>query len=338
MTVDTQELRLGEAMARIKIDETGLAVATNLEEQVAMAAWAVRSGLLPEAIKTTAQAWIVMRRGAELGFPLLTAFEFLYVVKGQVRLKPDGAKAKALSCGLLEDYLEEIVGEGEGDKMCARVTVKRRGMPKPVVGTFSVADAKTAELWGKRGPGGPSGWVTYPKRMLLARAKGFAYSDCFKDIIGGLPVREAYDLDPGEWPADREPVARPVAEAAEAPPPAPVATPDPLLSQARRAPAASSPEPVAARDEPSSPRDEPGASRDEPGLSRNTTSDEVEKLQDEPVATCDHRDARAHAMKRPGILVVCTDCGAELKVARSELPISHGDAEPPPDWRPGGAA
>lgn len=219
---DAKTVRLGEAMVRIQVDqETGLAVPKSMEDQVAMAAWAVKSGLLPPSIDTPAKAWMVMQRGKELGFPGLTAFEFLYVVNGRVRLTPDGAKAKALASALLVDYQEAVIGDG--DSMLARVTIRRKGVPTAIVAEFSVEDAKKAGLWGKVGRSGqPSAWVTYPKRMLLARARGFAFADAFRDIVGGLQVREVTDLDPGEaGPSE------PVRKAAIPPPP----TPDPLLDE-----------------------------------------------------------------------------------------------------------
>lgn len=231
--VTAEVVRLGEAMTRIQVDaETGLAVPKSMQDQVAMAAYAVRSGLLPDSIKTTAQAWMVMQRGVELGYPGLAAFDVLYPVNGKVRLTPDGAKGKAQSSGLLVDAKEEVFGDG--DTMCARVTVWRKGIPTPIVAEFSVQDAKLAGLWGKVGRSGkPSAWVTYPKRMLLARARGFAYGDAFRDVVGGLQVREMYDREPGEEvTVEREGGRR----AAEPPPPP---TPDPLLDELSDAPFAS---------------------------------------------------------------------------------------------------
>lgn len=219
--VTAEIIKLGEAMERIQVDaETGLAVPKSMQDQVAMAAYAVKSGLLPDTIKTTAQAWMVMQRGNELGFPGLTAFEFLYPVNGRVRLTPDGAKAKALASGLLEDFREEISGQGEST--VARVSIKRKGIPTPIVGEFSWADAKEAKLTTK------DNWTKYRRRMCLARARGFAFADAFRDIIGGLQVRETFDLDPGETVTAE--AAKPEAL------PRPLPTPDPLLDELSEVP------------------------------------------------------------------------------------------------------
>ena len=50
---------------------------------------------------------------------------------------------------------------------------------------FSVANAKTAKLWGKQGP-----WTQYPERMLAQRARGFALRDAFPDALKGIITRE----------------------------------------------------------------------------------------------------------------------------------------------------
>lgn len=210
-----------EKVARLPIKViNGAATPESMDEQLLFANWAITSGLLPKEIDTPSKAWLVMQRGAELGLSGLGAFDFLYVVNGRVRITPDCVKAKALASGLLDDVREEIVGDG--DAMMARVTVRRNGLKSPIVAEFSVADAKGAKLWSKGGS-----WTTYPKRMLLARARGFAFGDAFRDLCGGLPVRERVDLEPDEvLGGERETVAHAAAVA-----PQPPATKDPLFEE-----------------------------------------------------------------------------------------------------------
>ena len=53
-----------------------------------------------------------------------------------------------------------------------------------------MGDAKKAGLWGKQGP-----WSQYPNRMLLMRARTYAYRDCFPDRMRGmLTAEEAHDM------------------------------------------------------------------------------------------------------------------------------------------------
>lgn len=175
----------------VKIED-GMIVTGTLAEQYRFAQYVVASHLVP--VDTPEKAMIVMQRGAELGFKGMVAFDFLYVVNNKVRLTPQGAKAKAQESGLIEDAREDV--HGEGPDMEAVVTVKRKGIPTATVSRFSIKDAQRARLIDSSKPG--AAWNSYPKRMLLARARGFAYQDAFADLCGGLQVRETFDLEPGE--------------------------------------------------------------------------------------------------------------------------------------------
>jgi len=110
-----------------------------------------------------------------------------------------------------------MVRYGKRDKRVALCRVVRRGDPEPKIGRFSVADAKTAKLWGKTGSKGePTPWVTYPDRMLKMRARAFALRDAFADVLKGLGIAEEM--------RDIEHIAAP-------PPPAPPRPPAKSLSQ-----------------------------------------------------------------------------------------------------------
>lgn len=200
--------------ANVALAETGAVQLKTLDEALRFCKWAVESGLLPKGIDTPAKAFVIIQKGAELGFSAMASMEFIYPVNGRPRLAPAGALAKVKAAGLLADYDERV--EGEGEEMRAIVTSLRKGTQRPVVTTFTWADAKRASLTHKEN------WKTYPKRMLLARARGFNLQDNFPDLLGGLQVRETYDLDPGEVIAV-EPA--PMPPAVQPPPPGE----DPLL-------------------------------------------------------------------------------------------------------------
>lgn len=200
------------ALEALKVNEFGVALPKSIEEQFRLADAAIKSGLMPSSLKTPAQVFVVMQRGAELGFKPYASVDFLYPINGRVRLTPAGAKALALQSGLLSDCKETYEGTPGTEDRTAVVTVWRRGIPTPTVGRFSIADAKRAGLAAK------DNWRNYPDRLLLARARGFAFQDAFADLVGGMQVREVFDLDPGEAIA-AEAVKRPV----------PAATFDPML-------------------------------------------------------------------------------------------------------------
>lgn len=151
--------------------------------------------------------------GYELGLHPLQAIQNIAVINGRPSLWGDAAialiRSKAICLGIEETW------EGEGDNFRAVCIAQRRGQ-KPVRREFSVADAKTARLWGKEGT-----WTTYPKRMLQMRARGFALRDAFPDVLRGLiTAEEAMDIPvDGFSPRNEEAaVAAPAPRPALAPP------------------------------------------------------------------------------------------------------------------------
>lgn len=193
----------------VPVNEYGQVAPTDMDQTLRVAQWVFDSHLAP--VKSRAEAWLILQRGADLHFRGMSAFDFIYVVKSRARISPAGARAVALGSGMVEDFKTTMSGEGE--TRCATVEIKRKGIPTPIIASFSVADARRAKLWGKVGQSGePSAWVTYPDRMLLARASGHAWADAFPDLLGGMPVRETFDRD-----EEDERVAP--------------ATPDPLLQE-----------------------------------------------------------------------------------------------------------
>lgn len=120
--------------------------------------------------------------GADLGLSPMQALQNIAIVNGRPAIYGDGLLAVCQShpnWGGKKEWLE-----GEGDKLTAHCTVSRKGEPDAHV-TFSVADAKKANLWGKSGP-----WTQYPQRMLAMRARGFALRDQFADALRGIILAE----------------------------------------------------------------------------------------------------------------------------------------------------
>src|SRR6185503_8155272 len=82
------------------------------------------------------------------------------------------------------------------------------------------------------------------QRMLAARARGWAFQDAFRDVTGGLQVRERFDLDPGERlggvtvapPDARNVTPAPNAQSAEPAKPARVTFSAPLVVDAEVVP------------------------------------------------------------------------------------------------------
>ena len=135
------------------------------------------------------------------------------IINGRPAIWGDAVPAIAMATGQLEDWHEEVTGEG--DAMVATCTVKRRGEPEYTV-IFTQEDAKKAGLWGKQGP-----WQTSPKRMMKLRARAFALRDKFTDVLRGIAIaEESLDLAPEASRVVHMGVATEVAPPVAAPTPA----------------------------------------------------------------------------------------------------------------------
>lgn len=177
-------------------------VPTSLGEAMELAKMIAASDFAPKDYAgKPANVIIAIQMGLDVGFSPMQALQNIAVINGKPAIYGDGMLALVMNSELCEDFNEKI--EGEGPARAATCRTKRKGMTE-TVRTFSVADAKTAGLWGKAGP-----WQTYPDRMLGFRARSWALRDAFADILMGLAmVEEVQDIplpgviDVGEIPTE----------------------------------------------------------------------------------------------------------------------------------------
>jgi hypothetical protein len=116
--------------------------------------------------------------GQELGLAPMQSLRAFHVIDGKPSLSADALAALCVRSPLC-DYLL-----CEGDEVRATATTQRRGSPKPVSVTFSMADAQRAGLAGR------GGWQKYPAAMLRARAIAGVCRLAYPDLCLGL-----YDPD-----------------------------------------------------------------------------------------------------------------------------------------------
>ncbi len=160
-------------------------------ELVQFGQFAARSSMVPPAYKGKPEDVVLaVQMGSELGLAPMQALQNIAVINGRPALWGDAMLALCKQHPAWAGCAETITGTG--DAMVARCEVRRNG-DAPVVSTFSVEDAKKANLWGKAGP-----WTTYPKRMLQMRARGFALRDAFPDALRGLVSAEEAADTPAE--------------------------------------------------------------------------------------------------------------------------------------------
>jgi hypothetical protein len=141
-----------------------------MKEQATML---VRSGILPEAIKTPETAVAIMLKARELGIGPMEAFEGIHVIKGRPTVSPQLQLTLIYRSGLLQDMKVQ-----PGPGRCTVTMVRRGGMS--IVKTFSVDDAKRAGLAGK------DVWKSYPEQMCQWRAVGYCADILFPDVTGGM--------------------------------------------------------------------------------------------------------------------------------------------------------
>lgn len=153
----------------------------NIEEVFRLASAMVTSGMAPASLKTPEQAMVAILAGAELGLPPFQSLQSFAIINNRPAIWGDGMIAVVRSNGFrVREWLE-----GAGDEMVAHCEVTRPDNGEVIARSFSVSDARKANLWGKAGP-----WQTSPKRMLQMRARGFACRDGAADVLRGFQLRE----------------------------------------------------------------------------------------------------------------------------------------------------
>jgi len=141
---------------------------------------------------TIPQAMLAMQMGMEIGLTPLQSIQNIAVINNRPAIYGDAMPALIAASNLMEAYTDKMVRNAE-EGLMAVVIVKRRGR-QPIQRTFSERRAKVARLWNKPGP-----WTDYPERMLLMRARTFAFRDEFADVLKGLTsIEEARDIPTDE--------------------------------------------------------------------------------------------------------------------------------------------
>lgn len=164
-------------------------VPQNLRDAMELAKIIADSDLAPKDYRgKPGNVLIAVQMGQEVGLSPMASIQSIAVINGKPGLYGDVGKAILLSHGFIieEDDTEVIKKTGAG-----RCKITRPGHP-PCERTFSIANAKTAGLFGKQGP-----WTQYPERQMAWRAFWFAARDIAADLLKGLHgAEEVIDLEP----------------------------------------------------------------------------------------------------------------------------------------------
>lgn len=150
---------------------------TSTEQAQQIASWFARSGLLV-GFKSAEQVFLAMAVGAELGIPPTTAVRAIHVIEGKPSLSADLMIALILRSAHCEFFRCT-----ETSDTVATYATHRRGEPNPMTLSYSIDDAKKAQLV-KSG----SNWDKRPRVMLRHRAAAELARLVYPDVILGLYV------------------------------------------------------------------------------------------------------------------------------------------------------
>lgn len=160
-------------------------VPQNLTEAMTFADLIAKSSFCPDAMKGKGgDVLIAMQMGAEIGLSPMQALQNIAVIRGRPTVWGDAALAVIMAHPCYVSHREWLEGNLNDGTLTAYCGITRKNSDEEIK-SFSIDDAKKAELWGKAGP-----WKQYPQRMLQMRARSFAIRDKFADALRGINMRE----------------------------------------------------------------------------------------------------------------------------------------------------
>jgi len=142
----------------------------------------VKTGFLPNAIKTPEQALAIILTGRELGIPAMAALNSINVIQGKPTVSPQLMIALINRSGQLEDIRFGV----HADKVT--VTMKRKGRT-PHTETFGVEEAKAMNLMSK------ANYHQQAVVMFKWRAVAACARVVFPDVILGLYTPDEMGAD-----------------------------------------------------------------------------------------------------------------------------------------------
>ncbi len=160
------------------IQRTASLAPQNMNEAFSLAKHAAATGMF--GVSSPEQALMVLLRGMELGFGPSTALSAFHVIKGKPVLSADAQVALCLSRRDLCEYFTRT----ESTETVASYETKRVGTPRPVTLSFTMEEAKAAQLLSN------DQWKKYPKAMLRHRAASALARDVYPELLLGIYTPE----------------------------------------------------------------------------------------------------------------------------------------------------
>lgn len=151
--------------------------ANELRQLLELGSVLVKSGLLPQSVRTPEAAATIILKGIELGVPAMAAMENIAVVNGKAVVG-----SHLLLALVKRTYGPAAMWVSETTADACTISYRIPGLNQTQTFTYRMRDAETAGLAGK-----PT-WKQHPAAMLRARAISAAAKLAFPEVVGGLYV------------------------------------------------------------------------------------------------------------------------------------------------------
>lgn len=144
----------------------------------------VKTGFLPDSIKTPEQAIAIMMKGRELGIPSMYALSNIVIIKG----KPT-CNSELMLALIYRDHGDAAMRIVESTNEACQIAYRRARWPKEQVYAFTAQDAQRAGLMTT------DTWKKYTAAMLRARCISAVARMAFPDSIAGMYTPEELGAD-----------------------------------------------------------------------------------------------------------------------------------------------
>lgn len=204
------------ALSRVNVSERGVRI-SSLDDLWRFSAMVFDSGLAPSGMKNVQAIAIAVEFGMELGIPPMQSVQTICVINNRPLIYGTGFLGVCKSDPKWdEDRFEEwFTGSINEKNLTAHCRMARKGSTNVTETEYSMADAITAELWGKK-----DNWKKNPTRMLKWRARTWCGRDTFPERLAGLytaeEAQELIDVEVSDArPTIRQPSRLPAAQVEE---------------------------------------------------------------------------------------------------------------------------
>ncbi len=165
-------------------NEIAVITPTSLAEAEALATTIAKSGMIPDYLRNKpADVLVVMMQGFELGLTPMAALNGIYAVKGRPFIAADTLVAVCVRRSDVCEYFRLI----ESTATVARYLTLRRGHPEPTPMTYTIEQARRANLAGSQT------YKAHPEAMLRHRCSANLARAVFPDLCAGMYVKEEAD-------------------------------------------------------------------------------------------------------------------------------------------------